>query len=211
MDEVYTWIRNIVIYMILNTIIMNLLGDKSYKKYISIVSGMILVLIVISPILKLTNIEDNLDYFLQSNEYSLEASEFKNDLNRMDEAQSEAIFAEYENKLREQVKEQLKEESLTVTDFDVTIDKNTKSTTFGELLQIDIKATTEQTSAQDNGRALDIEAIEIDRISMGKKEQEQEQKQKERPPSPLEILVKNKLSDFYNIEQGNINITIQGG
>ncbi len=207
MDEVYTWIRNIVIYMILNTIIMNLLGDKSYKKYISIVSGMILVLIVISPILKLTNIEDNLDYFLQSNEYSLEASEFKNDLNRMDEAQSEAIFAEYENKLREQVKEQLKEESLTVTDFDVTIDKNTKSTTFGELLQIDIKATTEQTSAQDNGRALDIEAIEIDRISMGKKEQEQ----KERPPSPLEILVKNKLSDFYNIEQGNINITIQGG
>ena len=31
MDGVYEWVRNIVIYLILNTIIMNLLGNSSYK------------------------------------------------------------------------------------------------------------------------------------------------------------------------------------
>ncbi len=207
MDEIYTWIRNIVIYMILNTIIMNLLGDKSYKKYIGIVSGMILVLIVISPLLKLTNIEANLEYFLQSNEFSLETSEFKNDLNRMDEAQSKAIFAEYENKLRSQVEAQLKEEELTMTDFEITIDKNAKNKTFGEVLRMEIIARKEQAGEDEEARSLDIKSIEINRISIGQKGQQQEKS----PPSPLEIHIKNKLSDFYNIEQGNINITIQGG
>jgi stage III sporulation protein AF len=32
----------------------------------------------------------------------------------------------------------------------------------------------------------------------------------EQVPSPMEIRIKNKLSDFYNIEQGNININVQG-
>ena len=49
MGEIYDWVRNTVIYLILNTIIMNLLGNSSYKKYVSIVSGMILLVIVVSP------------------------------------------------------------------------------------------------------------------------------------------------------------------
>lgn len=207
MDEIYTWIKNIVIYMIMNTIIMNLLGNKSYKKYISIVSGMILVLIVVSPLMKFMKLDENLDYYLQINDFAIETSEFKNDLNRMEEEQSDAIFAEYQDKIKVQVKNLLLEEAVYLESFDLTIDKNTKSKTFGEIIRMDITANIEQNEEEDDKEYLQIDEIEIGRISMGEEEENTSQKM----PSPTEINIKNKLSDFYNIEQGNINISIQGG
>lgn len=207
MDIIYTWIRNIVVYMILNTIIMNLLGNKSYKKYISIVSGMILVLIVVSPLMNYMELEDNLDYFLQANDFSIETSDFKNDLNRMEEAQSDAIFAEYEEKIKLQVESLLLEEQVNLINFDITIDKNSSNATFGEILQMDITANMEQNEEEDKEERLFIDEIDVDRISIGNEVEDEAQK----PPSPMEINIKNKLADFYNIEQGNINISIQGG
>ncbi|MDF2941781.1 MAG: putative rane protein [Herbinix sp.] len=207
MDEIYTWIRNIVIYMIMNTIIMNLLGNKSYKKYVSIVSGMILVLIVVSPLMKFMKLDENLDYYLQINDFAIETSDFKNDLNRMEEKQSDAIFAEYQDKIRLQVKNLLLEESVHLDSFHLTIDKNTKSSTFGEILRMDMTANMEQNEEEDKEELLQIDEIDIARIGM----EGQEEKTTQTLPSPMEINIKNKLSDFYNIEQGNINISIQGG
>ncbi len=87
MEEAYTWIKNIVIYMLLNTIIMNLLGNKSYKKYVSIVSGMILVLIVISPLMKLMKLDEI--WIIISGPMILPSKpqSFKKDLSRIEEEQ----------------------------------------------------------------------------------------------------------------------------
>lgn len=204
MDIIYNWIRNVVIYMILNAIIMNLLGDKSYKKYVSIVSGMILVLIIVSPLMSYMNLEDTLDYYLQANDFTVETSEFKNDLNRMEEAQSDAIFAEYEDKVRKQVENLLKEEGLDLTGLDITIDRNTKNPTFGEIMRMDITAVTEKNDEKAVSNRLSIDEIDISPVSI----REAEESDAQTPPSPMEINIKNKLSDFYNIEQVNINISI---
>jgi stage III sporulation protein AF len=204
MDIINNWIRNVVIYMILNAIVMNLLGDKSYKKYVSIVSGMILVLIIISPLMNYMDLEDTLDYYLQANDFAVETSEFKNDLNRMEEAQSDAIFAEYREKIRLQVEGILQEEKLQLDSFDLTIDKNNKSATFGEILHMDISAEMENNEEEEDNPRLLVDKIDIVSIRI----KEQEEKDTADPPSPMEINIKNKLADFYNIEQVNINISI---
>ncbi|MBB2182386.1 stage III sporulation protein AF [Lachnospiraceae bacterium MD1] len=207
MNEIYIWIKNIVIYMILNTIIMNLLGNKSYKKYVSIVSGMILVLVVISPLMKFMNLEDKLDLFLKSNDFAIETSDFKNDLNRMEEEQSKIIFAEYEKKIELQVDELLASENIVLEGFEVRINKDPNSTEFGEIMSMDISAVEGEKKQEYEGRIPLIEKVEIARISLNEEKEEVIKK----VPSPMEINLKNKLSDFYNIEQGNINISIQGG
>ncbi len=206
MGVIYSWIKNILIYMIINTIIMNLLGNKSYKKYVSIVSGMILVLIVISPVMKLMNLEGNLDYYLQANEFSIETSDFKNDLSRMEEEQSDAIFAEYKEKIRSQVEELLLEESVTLESFRLILNQDSTSTAFGEIISMKISANMESVKDDKNKGGLSVEEIEIANIIIGETSENADQ----RVPSPMEIKLKNKLSDFYNIEQGNINISIQG-
>ncbi len=207
MEEIYDWIKNIVIYMIVNNIIMNLLGNKSYKKYVSIVSGMILVLIVISPLIKLMKLDENLNYFIEYNDFAIEASDFKTDLSRMEEAQSEAIFAEYEEKIRKQVEDSLAEENVYLKTFDVTIDTDTKHETFGEIIKMDITASMERSETQGKHSGLRIDDIEISKVAIDNGAESEDKKL----PSPTEINIKNKLSDFYNIEQGNINISIQGG
>lgn len=207
MEEIYSWIRNIVIYLLINTIIMNLLGNKSYKKYVSIVSGMILVLIVISPLIKLMKLEENLDYFLQANDFAVEASDFKSDINRMEEAQVDAIFADYKEKIHAQVKDILLKEKVYIKNFNITFDYDNESTTFGEILRMDITAKLKKEDEEEQADNLSIDAIEIERIIFGKGDNSQ----LEELPSPLEIELKTELSDFYNIEPGNININIQGG
>ncbi len=204
MDIINNWIKNIVIYMILNAIVMNLLGDKSYKKYVSIVSGMILVLIIISPLMNYMDLEDTLDYYLQANDFAVETSEFKNDLNRMEEAQSDAIFAEYKEKIRLQVDGILQEDKLRMVSFDITIDKDNKSSTFGEILHMDIGAKMEKSEEEEDDHRPFVDKIDIVSIRIN----EQEEKDMANPPSPMEINIKNKLADFYNIEQVNINISI---
>ncbi len=206
-QEVYNWIKNIVIYMIINTIIMNLLGNKSYKKYVSIVSGMVLVLIVVSPLIKLLKLEDNLDYFLQSNDFAIESSDFKNQLNQMEEEQSDTIFTEYKEKIKKQVEELLLTEQITLKSFHVVIDTMAGSSTYGEIKSMKITAVVREDDKEETKKRLQIDQIEIPRVSLDKKEETVTKK----VPTPLEINIKNKLSDFYNIEQGNINISIQGG
>ena len=204
MEIIYNWIRNVIIYMILNAVVTNLLGNKSYKKYVSIVSGMILVLIIISPLINYMDLEDTLDYYLQANDFAVETSEFKYDLNRMEEAQRDAVFAEYKEKVRIQVTSLLQEEKLKLCSLDIIIDQNVKNPTFGEILRMDIIAEKEQSEERDSKRRLFIDEIEIKPIHpIG-----QEEDSSPEPPSPMEINIKKRLSDFYNIEQVNINISI---
>lgn len=206
MEEIYSWIKNILIYMIINTIIMNLVGNKSYKKYISIVSGMILVLIVISPVIRLMKLEGNLDFNLQAYEFSMEDSDFKNDLAAMEEEQMDALFADRKEKIRTQVEQQLSEESLILKSIEVTFDENTQSLSFGELKSLKITAEGNGTTSDSGSKDHTIEDIEAIRIIIGDPGKTLDPAL----PSPIEIRIKNKLSDFYNLEQGNINISVQG-
>lgn len=207
MGELYNWIRNIVIYMILNTIILNLLGNSSYKKYVSIVSGMILVLIVISPLMKYLKMEDSLDYYLKSNEFAIETSDFENSLQHMEKKQLEEVFSEYKDKIKSQVETFLNVEKLTLKDFKLTLDRDPASKSFGTILKMDIKAV-DSNSQKEQQEHIRIEDIELSSIGETSKE---DQKAPIDAPSPAEISIKIKLSDFYNIEPDNINISIQGG
>ena len=206
MDKIYEWIRNIVIYMILNTIIMKLLGSSSYKKYVNIISGMVLVLIVVAPLMDLMNLSDTLDYYLASNKLSVETSEFEYRLSLVEKAQMEEVFREYKNRLSESTAEILTEEGLYLKDLNIVFDKDEKSSTFGQIVGMEIDVSMKD-ATEEVTEVFRVDTIEIDPIKISKGEE----KADKQPPSPLEIKLKNKLSDFYNIEPDNINISIQGG
>lgn len=206
METIYTWIRSVVIYVILNTIIMNILGDSSYKKYISIVSGMILVLLVISPLLNRMHLEETLHHYLQFNDNAIETSDFQNSLNQMEEQQRELIYAKYRQKIENRVKELLQEKGISLKTFHLHMDNDVKSKTFGKITGMTITAVRQVQKEKKSGRRLSVEKIEIQPVAFD----DAEDKIRKHVPSPLEINIKKELSDFYNIEPDNINISIQG-
>ncbi len=207
MGEIYEWVRNIVIYLILNTIIMNLLGNSNYKKYISIVSGMILLLIVISPFIKLLKLGDILDYYLNANIYRTDVSDYKNKLILMEGKQKEAVFNELKNRIKDHVSELLADEGLYLYDFDIAINRDENSSNYGEIESMYI------TAGYTENEDIPVQKINIEKIVISdiKKSSKSAKEDRQKIPSPEEIHLKNRLSDFYNLKQDNINISIQGG
>jgi hypothetical protein len=52
----FGWMKNLVIYLILSGIIMNLSPGENYKKYINFLMGLIVILIIAEPIAYIFNI-----------------------------------------------------------------------------------------------------------------------------------------------------------
>ncbi|MDF2590199.1 MAG: hypothetical protein K0S41_4040 [Anaerocolumna sp.] len=206
MAEIYSWVKNIIIFLILTTIITNLLGKSSYKKYIDLVIGIILVLLVVSPLLKIFQLEETLDYFFSSNSLLADAEDISGKLEDMEEVQMSTIVNGYEEEISRQVGNLLASENLEIIDVTVTVDEDENSQTFGSLKTMDITAkyTKDETKVDTNK----IDPITIDKVEIGDNKKETTGLQRNYL-TPDEINAKNLLSDFYNMNPDNINISIQ--
>lgn len=206
MADLYEWVRNIVIYLILNTIIMNLLGASSYKKYVSIVSGMILLLIVVTPFLKLLKMDDILDYYLHSNIYQADVSDFQSELRLMEDKQRDIVCGAFKDRIRDQVADILESDGLYLYSIDLVMNQDVESSRFGEIEELKINAG----YLEDQG--IPAHKINVKKIVISKIDRDKNNKDDSvaNLPSPEEIHIKNRLSDFYNMKEDNINISIQG-
>lgn len=80
LDYIYQWIENVAFYMIIMVAVMQMIPGESYKKYIRFFVGMILILMLMTPILKLFGMSD-----FQNAEYQKELEEIENAAKYMEE------------------------------------------------------------------------------------------------------------------------------
>ena len=59
---------------------------------------MILLLIVVSPFLKLLNMNEILDYYLNANIYQVDASDFQNTIRLMEDKQREVMLVDFKDR-----------------------------------------------------------------------------------------------------------------
>ena len=52
-DYIYEWVRNIACYMVLVTAFIQIVPGNDYKKYIRFFTGIILIILLMTPVLKL--------------------------------------------------------------------------------------------------------------------------------------------------------------
>ncbi len=61
MDAIFDWVKSIVFYLILLTVVTNLLPSKKYEKYVKLFTGMLMVIIVIKPITQVFSVDEIFD------------------------------------------------------------------------------------------------------------------------------------------------------
>lgn len=54
LDTVYEWVKNLAFYLVVMTAVLEVLPGNDFKKYIRFFTGLVLILLVITPVLKLT-------------------------------------------------------------------------------------------------------------------------------------------------------------
>ena len=73
LDYIYEWMENIAFYMVIVVAAMQMVAGESYKKYIRFFAGMILILMLTGPIVKIFGMS-----VFQVAEYQKELEEIEN-------------------------------------------------------------------------------------------------------------------------------------
>lgn len=85
----YEWLKDISFYLILVTAVTYVLPSNSYRKYIRFFTGLVLILMLLTPILNLFRIEEFAGVEKYISEYENHMPEFVDDINKSEPAQIE--------------------------------------------------------------------------------------------------------------------------
>lgn len=76
-EYLYQWIENIAFYLVIFTVAMQLIPNKNYKNYIQFFAGLILIIMIANPILKLFGMEHEFMTFYEDAEYQQKIKEME--------------------------------------------------------------------------------------------------------------------------------------
>ena len=96
MELVYTWVKNIVCFYIFMNIIIHLLPKDSYRKYVRFFSGMLLMILVATPVLSVLGQEEVLMQKISQAGFFQELDNIKLDTAHLEQTQKKAYLQEYE-------------------------------------------------------------------------------------------------------------------
>ncbi len=102
MEAIYEVIKSVSVYLILVTVLLNLVSGSTYKKYVQLVCGMILILIVLMPVMNLLSLGDDLGYQFHLSDFEIKMREdgvFK----EAEEVQQKKIEEAYKRLLKDKI------------------------------------------------------------------------------------------------------------
>lgn len=194
------YVKQIAFFMVFSGILLELISGTKYQKFGEWVVGILLIMQIVMPFINKEQIWDKFLYRLASFDYVMQGESVLEEIVLGEEQVTESVRITYEETLRKQIAAILERNSLVLQKAAFEI-----SETSGELLKLSVWAGY-QTQTQEKQKEEKILISAIPPIVIGTKEEETEQP---KVMTPLEIYIKNLLSDFYNLEANNINISIQ--
>lgn len=197
-NYIFVWVKNILIYLVVVTIIENLLPESKYMKYTKVFSGMILIIIVITPFIKLVGINGYLDNSIIDYKFNYETEKIEKQNKMLSKKQQQYIINSYKKELEKQIQYNLEQENFIVkkVDVDIIYDKNKKQAITFKSVNITIL----------DKQAKPLKKVKIDKIFINKSKETEIKTSKQ---IIAEKKIKNLINNFYNVSPNNIHITIQ--
>lgn len=201
MELVRNWIITIVSVIIFVTFIEIIIPDGKSKKYINVVIGLLIIVVILSPLLHIFREGINLSDTVVQASNDLESFTTKSRVENIQYHQEELVLEIYRKNLEDQMINRIER----TTEFivgSISLDINTKSDNFGTIDNIEIylneRGSTTKTSSE-------IEPIVVE-VNLKNHNQSAETKAMTNHESRS---IKYDFSSFYNIPEENINIYIQ--
>ena len=87
LSYLYEWVQNIAYYMILVTVVVQVIPKSGYKKYIRFFTGLLLILLMCEPILKVAGMEDSFMELYHKTSYEQEQKEMEEKTKFLEDAE----------------------------------------------------------------------------------------------------------------------------
>lgn len=105
MEAFYSWIRNIVCYLCLFNIFLQILPSGSFKKYVRFFGGLLLMVLVIGPLADVTHLTAGFERAWNLESLREQAEDIRLTGEGMEELRSEKINEAYQAEMKRQVEE----------------------------------------------------------------------------------------------------------
>ncbi|MCQ6278044.1 stage III sporulation protein AF [Bacillus sp. EB600] len=203
MSFLIEWVTNIILFILLATVIDMLLPNSSMQKYTKMVTGLLLIAIILTPILKLTSKDFEATLASLPSLNSLNEKNMKNSIEmkkREIQATEHAyILEQMAVQLKKGVAEELmKQYSLEIDKVEISTNEKSNQT-FPKNLQ---KVTVHLIQPASNAQTVEV----VKRIEVNTK----------KPLSPKKTADKSEeiaafLSKKWNVDENTIEVSIEGG
>lgn len=205
MQRIIIWGRQIFIVCIISNIFIRLVPSQKYEKYIKYICGIILLVICVTPVLKLFNSSFSFSQIYEKFQNGSGMKQLKNELRYTSTAGS-AMLDSYIAKVEKDVDIFTLEEGLYPVSTQVIIDEDEQSDSFGNIQ--DMKLVVSMARAKDSEdtykNTKDNISIEIEKIRI----KENDVIKDDTVTQQISDL-KRKLSEMYNISEDVIDIVYE--
>ena len=102
-DGIYGWLRDVAVFFILMTAVLNILPEAKYRKYVQFFLGLVMVVVLCRPILALGNLESELEDMLGRLTLEEEIQGMEESQIQIDGMQQEVLYGAYEGEIENQI------------------------------------------------------------------------------------------------------------
>lgn len=204
-DALYGWMQNLAFFFILMTAVLNCIPDGQYRKYVRFFLGLVLLIVLSGPLLKLFSLDEILSSGLSRAVLEQEAMDAGNMQITVEGLQEEYLLEAYEQELESQIAVLLEERGIGVRSVAVQIGakKEGLSGRTGD------SAGTERAqgsgSAQETGGPA-VEEITLTVYNRERSLYESEQQALDRAFAAEVEEIAEELSGAYRVEREHINV-----
>lgn len=205
MELIRDWIITIISVIIFVTFVEILVPSSNYKRYINVVVGFLLMIVILNPLTKLISGEIDFGEGIIRTSNQIELATAKNRINNIEYSNNEAVVKLYKSEISKQLKSRIEQNTeYIVEDVLVEVFDDSTSPNFGLIDSFDI--TLKESEKYQEPLETKIEPVQIN-VSLGGKINNTVEANSILINSESDV-IKDDLSNFYNVPKGNININI---
>ena len=182
MKEIYDWIGSLVFYLILMTMILSLLPDKKYEKYLRLFTGMIFILLVFGPFADLSGLEARMAGIFERLTFQNDAKLLQKEIEDADGKRISKLIDGYREMVETDLRTMAEGISVECISVQAVLDTDMENGEFGRLMEVKMQVGIPDLP-KDKNRRLSANR-EIGNL-------------------------KKKIGEYYGLEEGNITIHLE--
>lgn len=138
MDLIYSWVGNILFFLILMSLVEVLLPSKKYGTYIRFFAGMVLILLVLQPFLGVTGLDDRIAGYFETIRFQAETRDLSREILGIERQRLDRAVSVYEAEAAKNVEAMAWDAGFEPVSARVTIVGDTEDETYGQVSRVEL-------------------------------------------------------------------------
>ncbi len=204
MKGILEWVKQIACYMVLVTVLADLLPKKNYEKYFRLFAGLVLILLVIQPVTGPLKLDRQILKMFEGIQYEGMAGEFRQRASEMEEERFQKITEGYAGLIEDDIEAMARQEGAFGAEARVIIEQDPEKDGYGEIQAVQLTLWNKEESWE---AAAGVQAAEIavEEITLDDSERTSEPGETA-PVGPAGLKLRSQIADEYGLEEDHVEI-----